>query len=75
MIEYLFGVKRRRFTTGILDTQGAAGESISSWLDNGRLSLAQACAIAGQREREATEAEWTEIDLDAGGAAHSRGAH
>ena len=48
MIEYLFEGKRRRFTIGILDKQGAAGESISSWLDNGRLTLAQARAIAGQ---------------------------
>jgi len=48
VIEYLFEGTRRRFTIGILDKQGAAGESISSWLDNGRLTLAQARAIAGQ---------------------------
>jgi hypothetical protein len=48
VIAYLFEGTRRRFTIGILDKQGAAGESISSWLDNGRLTLAQARAIAGQ---------------------------
>ena len=41
MIEYLFEGKRRRFTIGILDKQGAAGESISSWLANGRSTLAR----------------------------------
>ncbi|MGH8635877.1 MAG: Arm DNA-binding domain-containing protein [Burkholderiales bacterium] len=46
VIEYLFEGARRKFTIGILDKLGAAGESISSWLDNGRLSLAQARAIA-----------------------------
>lgn len=42
MIEYLFEGRRRKYTIGILDKDGAGGESISSWLDNGRLSLAQA---------------------------------
>lgn len=46
--EYLFARRRRKYTIGILDKDGAGGESISSWLDNGRLSLAQARAIAGQ---------------------------
>jgi integrase len=48
MIDDLFEGKGRRFTIGILDKQRAAGERISSWLENGRLSLAQARAIAGQ---------------------------
>ncbi|MCC6531278.1 MAG: hypothetical protein IT531_01900 [Burkholderiales bacterium] len=52
MIEHLFEGARRKFTIGILDKLGAAGESISSWLDNGRLTLAQARAIAGQWEAD-----------------------
>lgn len=64
MIEYVFEGKRRRFTIGILDKQGAAGESISSWLDNGRLSLAQARAIAGQwkADRQAGRDPIAELD-------------
>ena len=48
LIDYLFEGSRRKVTIGILDKQGAPGDSISAWLDNGRLSLAQARAIAGQ---------------------------
>ena len=48
MIEYLFEGARRKYTIGVLDKVGATGESISSWLDHGRLTLAQARAIAGQ---------------------------
>ena len=47
MLEYLLEDTTRRFAIGILDKQGTAGESISIWLDNGRLTLAQARAIAG----------------------------
>ena len=50
-IEYLFNGARRKATIGILDKQGAEGESISGWLDNGRLSLAQARAIAVSGKR------------------------
>ena len=48
MIEYLFEGARRKYTIGVLDKVGATGESISSWLDHGRLTHAQARAIAGQ---------------------------
>jgi len=48
IVEYLFEGKRRRSMIGFLDKQGAASESISSWLHHGRLSLAQASAIAGE---------------------------
>jgi len=69
VIEYLFEGTRRKFTIGILDKRGAAGESISSWLANGRLSLAQARAIAGQwkADRQAGRDPIAELDarLDA----------
>ncbi len=57
MIEYLLEDTTRRFAIGILDKQGTAGESISIWLDNGRLTLAQARAIAGhwKADRHAPE--------------------
>ena len=46
-IEYLFGSTRRKYTIGVYDKAGAKAESITEWLHDGRLSLAQARAIAG----------------------------
>jgi len=65
VIEYLFEGIRRKFTIGILDKQGAAGESISSWLANGRLSLAQARAIAGQWKADRLAGRDPIAELDA----------
>lgn len=48
VVEYEFEARRRKYTIGIFDRNGAPGESITTWLANGRLSLAQARAIAGQ---------------------------
>jgi integrase len=48
LIEYVVNGVRRKVTIGAFDKQGALGESTSGWLDDGRLSLAQARAIAGQ---------------------------
>ena len=47
VIEYEFQLRRRKYTIGVFDTAGAAGESITAWLQHGRLSLAQARGIAG----------------------------
>jgi hypothetical protein len=47
LVEYEFQARRRKYTIGVLDTTGAPGESISAWLKHGRLSLAEARAIAG----------------------------
>jgi integrase len=47
IIEYEFHGIRRKFSIGTYDGRGAPGESITSWLRHGRLSLSQARAIAG----------------------------
>lgn len=47
IIEYEFSRRRRKYTIGLYDPSGASGESITGWLENGRLSLAQARSIAG----------------------------
>lgn len=47
LVEYEFQARRRKYTIGVFDTPGAPGESVSEWLKHGRLSLAQARAIAG----------------------------
>jgi integrase len=52
VVEYEFAARRRKYTIGVLDTTGAPGESITAWLAHGRLSLAQARAIAGQWKAE-----------------------
>ena len=48
VVEYEFQGRRRKSTIGVYDSAGAPGESISAWLDNGRLSLTQARSVAGQ---------------------------
>jgi integrase len=52
VIEYKFQGCRRKYTIGVFDTHGAPGESIAVWLKHGRLSLAQARAIAGHWKQE-----------------------
>jgi hypothetical protein len=69
VIEYLFEGARRKFTIGILDRLGAAGESISSWLDNGRLTLAQA---RDRRPVEGGSASGTRSDRRVGGTPRSK---
>ena len=46
-IDYMFKGERPKPTVGVFDSNGAPGDSISEWLRYGRLSLAQARAIAG----------------------------
>ncbi len=46
-IDYMFKGERPKPTIGVFDCNGAPGDSISEWLRHGRLSLAQARAIAG----------------------------
>ena len=48
VVEYEFQGRRRKSTIGVYDSAGAPGESISAWLDNGRLWLTQAGSVAGQ---------------------------
>ncbi len=48
VVEYDFQARRRKYTIGVFDPSGAHGESITASLEHGRLSLAQARAIAGQ---------------------------
>ncbi|MEP6610096.1 MAG: tyrosine-type recombinase/integrase [Burkholderiaceae bacterium] len=48
VVEYVFQARRRKYTIGVFDAAGASGESITAWLEDGRLSLTQARAIAGQ---------------------------
>ena len=52
VVEYEFQARRRKYTIGVFDTAGAPGESITAWLEHGRLSLGQARAIAGQWKQE-----------------------
>jgi hypothetical protein len=47
IVEYEFRSRRRKYTVGVFDAEGSPGGSIASWLTHGRLSLAQARAIAG----------------------------
>lgn len=47
LIEYEFKGARRKYTIGAYDPAGAPGDSITKWLQHGRLSLTQARAIAG----------------------------
>jgi integrase len=47
IIDYMFKGKRQKPTIGDFDSNGAPGKSISEWLRHGRLSIAQARAIAG----------------------------
>ena len=63
MVEYEFQGRRCKYTIGVFDASGAPGESITAWLEHGRLSLAQARAIAGhwKHDRRAGRdpvAEW-----------------
>lgn len=53
VIEYLFEGARRKYTIGVLDKAGATGESISSWLDNGRFTQARAIAVQWKADRQA----------------------
>jgi hypothetical protein len=48
VVEYIFEARRRKSSIGIFDLSGAPGDSVTAWLEYGRLSLAQARAIAGQ---------------------------
>jgi integrase len=48
VVEYEFQARRRKYTIGVFDAKGGPGESITAWLEHGRLSLSQARAIAGQ---------------------------
>ena len=48
LVEYEFQTQRRKYTIGVFDTAGAPGQSITAWLEHGRLPLSQARAIAGQ---------------------------
>src|ERR1019366_5061040 len=48
VVEYEFHGRRRKYTIGVFDPKGGPGESITAWLEHGRLSLSQARAIAGQ---------------------------
>ncbi len=48
LIEYEFEGVRRKYTIGVYDPAGSPGESITRWLEHGRLSLSQARSIAGQ---------------------------
>ncbi|CAG4884062.1 Integrase [Georgfuchsia toluolica] len=47
IIDYEFKGERAKPTIGTYDSNGAPGKSISDWLRHGRLSVAQARAIAG----------------------------
>jgi len=51
-VEFTFQSRRRKFVIGTYDAAGATGQSISAWLAHGRLSLAQARAIAGHRKAD-----------------------
>jgi hypothetical protein len=48
IVEYVLAAHRRKYTIGVFDAVGAPHESITASLEHGRLSLAQARAIAGQ---------------------------
>lgn len=50
IVEYEFQAHRRKYTIGAFDTAGAPGQSITAWLEHGRLSLGQARAIAAEWE-------------------------
>src|SRR5450631_2413387 len=52
VIEYEFKGRRRKSTIGAYDRVGASGESITAWLGHGRLTLAQARAIAAAWKAE-----------------------
>lgn len=47
LVEYEFQGRRTKYTIGTFSSEGASGESISDWLQHGRLSLVQARSIAG----------------------------
>ena len=47
LVEHVFRARRRKYTFGVFDEAGAGGDSVTAWLTDGRLSLAQARAIAG----------------------------
>jgi integrase len=46
IIEFEIGGHRRKHRIGVYDASGSPGETITGWLDDGRLSLAQARSIA-----------------------------
>lgn len=46
IVEYEFAGRRRKHRLGVYAPSGAPGESITAWLEHGRLSLAQARSIA-----------------------------
>jgi integrase len=52
VVEYEFRGIRRKPTIGVFSPAGALGESITDWLDYGRLSLAQARSIAAQWKQD-----------------------
>ena len=47
VVEYEFKGRRHKYTIGIHDSAGATDESITAWLEHGRVSLSQARSIAG----------------------------
>lgn len=49
-IEYEFNGSCTKYTIGVYDREGAHGNSLPEWLRDGRLSLTQARAIAGNRK-------------------------
>ena len=48
VVEYVFESRRRKYTIGIYDSGGSPGESITAWLEHGRISLGQARSIAAE---------------------------
>ena len=52
LIEFEFEGVRRKYTIGIYDAAGSPAESITKWLEHGRLWLSQARSIAGQWKAE-----------------------
>lgn len=66
ILDYVFKGVRAKPTLGVFDPKGAPGESISDWLRYGRLSFAQASAIAGhwkdaRRAGHDPFAEWQDL--------------
>ena len=48
LVEYEFKGHRQKYTIGVYDSAGAPGESITAWLEHGRVSLSEARSIAGE---------------------------
>lgn len=66
LVEYEFAGRRTKYTIGVYERTGASGDRIPDWLRHGRLSLAQARAIAGnwkdaRRAGHDPVAEWEAV--------------